>query len=166
MLSATDLLILFLTLIALIYGYYVWSFTYWKKRRITTLDPKIPFGNLEFVLNPRRPLFVVVGKLYDLAKVKNEKQAGFYFLTRPVYVPIDTEIIKRIFATEFTHFNDRGSFVNEKTDPLSANLFGLHGPKWKTLRAKLTPTFTSGKMKMMYFIMLESAKNMIRFIEE
>lgn len=47
----------------------------------------------------------------------------------------------------------------------SGHLFSLSGQKWKELRGKLSPTFTSGKMKMMFDSVSTVCDRMIEFIK-
>lgn len=87
-------------------------------------------------------------------------------LYAPVMMINDVELIKRVLVKDFTYFYDRGaSYDNSKFDPMSANLFLLVGEKWRAVRAKLTPAFTSGKLKQMFSIIKNIADGFTSVIE-
>ncbi|GLV42882.1 Cytochrome P450 6a8 [Carabus blaptoides fortunei] len=79
---------------------------------------------------------------------------------------IDPDLIRNILSINFTNFRDRQIYIDEETDPLGAHLVSLQGEKWKIMRAKLTPTFTSGKMKMMYHTLLSCSKSLGTILDE
>ncbi|CAB0018418.1 unnamed protein product [Nesidiocoris tenuis] len=60
------------------------------------------------------------------------------------------EFVQRIYTTDFSYFMDRGFDIDEKTNPLDAHIFLLSGAKWRYVRSKLSPIFTSGKLKWMF----------------
>lgn len=76
-------------------------------------------------------------------------------LSNPILLINDPELIRFVLVKEFSKFRDRGLYFNDKVDPLTSNLFFLPGEKWKRLRSKLTPTFTSGKLKEIYPLIKE-----------
>lgn len=55
-------------------------------------------------------------------------------------------------------------YIDEVHDPLSGNLFGLYGDRWRNLRAKLTPVFTSGKLKAMFSTLLDCSVPLKRYL--
>ncbi|XP_028982433.1 probable cytochrome P450 6a13 [Diachasma alloeum] len=78
----------------------------------------------------------------------------------------DLDLIKIVLVKEFSTFAGRGLNVDEKNEPLSANLFALDGPRWKDLRKKLTPVFTSGKLKHMFDLILECSDHFEKYLKE
>ncbi|XP_011629683.1 probable cytochrome P450 6a21, partial [Pogonomyrmex barbatus] len=52
------------------------------------------------------------------------------------------------------------------TDPLSLHLFLLEPKRWRPLRIKLSPVFTSGKLKEMFFLISECADHLIQYTEK
>jgi len=73
----------------------------------------------------------------------------------------DPEIINNILIKDFSYFTDRGIYVNFSNEPLSEVLFLMNNPRWKILRSKLSPAFTSGKLKQMYSQIEECGNVMI-----
>lgn len=46
------------------------------------------------------------------------KFVGIFFGLKPVFMPLDLEIVKNILIKDFNHFTDRGEYINEKDDPI------------------------------------------------
>uniref|UniRef100_A0A1B0CII2 Cytochrome n=1 Tax=Lutzomyia longipalpis TaxID=7200 RepID=A0A1B0CII2_LUTLO len=143
--------------IGVIYLYLKRSYRYWEKRNVTYIEPTVPFGNMKDVLLGRTDLGSIIRDLYNQSR---EKFFGIYMINRPALIIRDPELIKAIMIKDFDHFVDRGIFVDEEMDPISGNLFSLTGQKWHKLRIKLTPTFTSGKLRAMFPSVMSSAENM------
>lgn len=141
------------TVCSLFYLYFKHAFSYWESKGVPYLPPEIPIGNLRgFSKTIHSSAFIQ--NIYTQLKGKG-KFAGMYFTFRPIPLLLDLELIKSVLIRDFHNFTDRGFFYNEKDDPLSAHLFSIDGKKWRGLRMKLTPTFTSGKMKFMFPTIVE-----------
>lgn len=104
--------------------------------------------------------------VYNEMKPQGHKHCGLYIFTRPIYLVMDPEYIKAIMTKDFAHFQDRGIYHNEKDDPINCHILVLEGEKWKRLRTKFTPTFTIGKMKMMFDGLLNCADQMLEAVHK
>lgn len=148
------------TFLTIIFLYFKFSFQYWESKKVPSVEASIPFGSSPNPFWSKKPLFEQLYSFYRDLKTKNAKHFGMYLFAKPVYVPMDLELVKSVLTKDFSNFSDRGVYVNEDEDPLTAHLFSLEGQKWRNLRAKLSPTFTSGKLKNMFSTLVAAGKQL------
>lgn len=130
-------------------------YSYWERHELPHIKPDIPYGNLRPVAERRECFGVTISELYRKSK---EQLLGIYLFFTPAIMIRDARLAKQIMTSDFNSFHDRGVFVDERNDPFSANLFALQGKKWRNMRNKLTPTFTSGKLRNMLPTILAESK--------
>ncbi|XP_058453126.1 probable cytochrome P450 6a14 [Malaya genurostris] len=138
-------------------------YSYWEKRGVPYIPASYPLGNLQGLFGQQ--LSTLTKGFYEKLKGPARKLGGIYFFINPVAIALDLEFVKDILIKDFRYFHDRGLYYNEKDDPLTAHLLTLEGNKWKTLRNKLTPTFTSGKMKTMFPLITSVAEHFQQSLE-
>lgn len=136
----------------LIYIYIKYLYAYWQRRGVPYLKPTFPFGNFGKTFMQKLQFGE---QLDEICRSTEDPFIGVFGFLRPNLIACDPEFIRNVLIKDFQYFTDRGVYVDEKNDPLSGHLFSLAGEKWKNLRAKLTPTFTSGKMKVIFSTLLE-----------
>lgn len=157
--------LLYPLIIALVvYGFLKHVFSFWDRRGFPYIKPVvIPFGNLRAFAKRERAFGVAVSDLYN---VTTRPYIGMYAFTRPAVLVRDADLVKQVLITECEHFYDRGVYVNEKKDEMSATLFSLRGQDWKKLRQKMTPLFTTGKLKGMFPTFQQEIDKLDRHIEQ
>lgn len=155
--------ILFLVCVVIGLGYFLirQRYSYWERLNVPYLQPTFPFGNLSG-LGKRQHAAQLFQKHYDELKRPSFPFGGFYFFINPTVLATDLDFVKNVLIKDFNHFVSRGVYYNEKDDPLSGHLFAVDGEKWRGLRSKLSPTFTSGKMKIMFPMILTVADELTK----
>lgn len=98
-------------------------------------------------------------------RYKHHRLLGMYMFFKPNLMITDLNLIRTVLTKEFGSFHDRGMYCNEKIDPLTGHLFLLSGKKWRNLRVKLTPTFTSGKIKQMFLVLKECGEELTKSLQ-
>ncbi|XP_018785106.1 PREDICTED: cytochrome P450 6g1-like [Bactrocera latifrons] len=142
--------------LALVYVWCRYTYDYWKRNKIPYMTPLPLIGNMEVLFKRTNSFFLYLSDVYKDAKMSNAAAVGIYVLNKPALVLREPELIKSVLIKEFPKFANRSGGSDPHNDPLgSNNLFFIRNPQWKDLRTKITPIFTTGKIKQMYPLMTE-----------
>lgn len=163
--SLTVDLIVFVLLIATSVYFYAthYTYNYWKRRGVKFIEPTFLFGNFGPTFRQQLSIGELLQTFYNST---SDAFIGTFLAFKPSLVIRDPELARSVLIKDFQHFHDRGIDIDEKNDPLSGHLFSLSGEKWRNLRAKLSPTFTSGKLKAMFPTLVASGDPLKRFMDE
>lgn len=161
----TVLLSIVIGFIGFLYMYVHFKYKYWEKKGVPFVKPTFLFGSLKDNFIGKRHISFTGQDIYN--ELEEKKFGGFFELLSPSLVIRDPELIKSFLIKDFQYFQDRNFEIDETVDPLQGkNLFMLKGDRWKALRTKLSPTFTSGKMKQMFHLVTKCAEELNKCLEE
>ncbi|XP_005184185.2 cytochrome P450 6d3-like [Musca domestica] len=133
----------------------------WQRHGIPAAESVIPFGSLGALFRKEKTMGLAITDIYERF---SDKIVGIMLAFKPAILVRDAELARQMLTKDFDSFHDRGVYVDEKKDPLSANLFSLKGQSWHNMRTKLSPSFSSGKLKAMFETVDEVGNKMIEHI--
>ncbi|XP_044004561.1 probable cytochrome P450 6a13 [Aphidius gifuensis] len=142
----------------LIYCWSISTYNFWHERGVPGPKPVPLLGNISDLITGKKSVGQLVQDYYN--DYKNEKMVGLFFRREPILLLRDLDLIKDIFISDFSKFSDRPMRVFEKAEPLSQTLLHLEYARWRPLRNKLSPVFTSGKLKDMFNLILNCGDNL------
>uniref|UniRef100_A0A023F799 Putative cytochrome n=1 Tax=Triatoma infestans TaxID=30076 RepID=A0A023F799_TRIIF len=157
-------LVFFTILVYIIY--HAWKTNqYWKERGIPYVKPTLFVGNsLPPLLGKMPP-----GQLQEIfcKQFPNEPLFGFYDFMKPTLIVKDIDFIEKVLIKDFAHFVDHGLMqFDDERNPFDSNLFTMTGKRWKAVRNRFSPIFSTGKLKLMFESMKGCGDEMIRQLDK
>nr|UOW66143.1 cytochrome P450 6CY16 [Rhopalosiphum padi] len=147
-----------------IYYYSTSTYEKWRKLNIPYVPPVPLFGNSFKMLTRLEDQIDMFEKMYYL--FPDAKLFGYYQMRDPILMVRDPELINTILVKDFSYFTDHGIDVESSTSVVANSLFFYNGQRWRTMRQKLSPGFTSGKLKDTYCQINECSDEMVSGIVE
>jgi cytochrome P450 family 6 len=159
---AIVILVLIVTTAYLVNKYF---FSYWSKRNVPQLEPTFLVGNIGKLFTFKETMADVFSNIYE--KNKHHRFVGGYLSYIPMLIVQDPQLIQDVMIRDFKTFHDRPTPADAaEIFPLVGNLFNLRGQRWKNLRTKLSPAFSSGKLKVMFPFLKDCSQVLVDYVEK
>ncbi|XP_063371108.1 cytochrome P450 6B7-like [Cydia amplana] len=151
----------FLVIIVILYLLVTRKHNYWKVRGVKYEEPAPMVGSIWRVFKQNVSLSQYLAELYQ--KYPKEKFVGYFGGSAISLLVRDPELVKHVLVTDFQCFYPRGLNTHKTViEPMMKNLFFADGDLWKLLRQRMTPAFTSGKLKAMFPLIVERTERLQR----
>ncbi|ODM99682.1 Cytochrome P450 9e2 [Orchesella cincta] len=120
--------------------------SYWKKFGVPEVDATSIVSELDILLGRRD-----ITERDDFIYETMDKFCGMAENPIPVVLIKDLDLVKKILVKDFDHFIDRRLFFGAaREDSVLRKMLGnLRGEEWKGVRASVSPTFSTGKIRRM-----------------
>ncbi|XP_026726535.1 probable cytochrome P450 6a14 [Trichoplusia ni] len=153
------LLIILITILSSVLFYLILKpNNYWKKRNVLQVGDIM----LKFMIN-KVSLPEICKKVCDEHKAD---VIGTSTGTVKILLLTNPQDIQAVLTGDFQKFHSRGFLINQN-DLLSDNLLFMNDiQKWKMIRQKLTPVFTSARLKNMFYIMDRCARDFVDLVDD
>nr|XP_018895932.1 PREDICTED: probable cytochrome P450 6d4 [Bemisia tabaci] len=129
---------------------------YWSKRGVPNVPASKCIAQTLTFLAGRKTMNEIFKEQYQL--LEGQKYGGTFQGLYPSILVRDPAMIKEWLVKSFSSFHDRAPEPDENVDKLAGNLFQLTGDRWRTVRHKLSPAFSSAKLKIMYETLKDCAE--------
>jgi cytochrome P450 family 6 len=154
-------LALLVILVSVFFIYKKKKYSYWSDKGVIGPSPLPVVGNFGKVILQTQSANQCVKEVH--LNFAGHKLVGLYRGFQPVILVRDPELIKHVLVKDFQIFQDRGMSVSRSK--LSNNLFAADGETWKIMRQKLTPLFTSRKLKDMTPVIQMCVNRFINYVD-
>lgn len=140
------------------------NFKHWEERGVPYVKPVPFFGNFWKILTWR----IQIGHyLADLYNQFDAPYFGIFIINHPHLIVKCPDLIKSILVKDFQYFYDRTVVSDEKSDSMQSRfLFFVRNPEWKHTRTRMSPAFSTGKLKNMAGLMSDVAENLKDYIRK
>lgn len=110
----------------------------------------------------KRSLPEIYKNVYD--EYQKESYIGTFLGLQPALIIKNVQDLQVVMQSNFENFYSRGVNINPN-DLLADNILFIEDyRRWKLLRHKLSPVFTSMKIKNMFYIMERCARDFVEFV--
>ncbi|XP_073969802.1 probable cytochrome P450 6a17 isoform X1 [Rhodnius prolixus] len=149
------MLIIILAVIALgllcLLDYYKRQF--WMRKGVPNSSSIPYFGHVWRIVSQQNTILGVYEA--DTHRFPEAPYFGVYEFWRPTLVVQDFNLIEHILIKDFSHFLDHPRWVFDVRSIMHDSLFNMKGEKWRALRYRMIPWFTSNRIKSLFPFLLK-----------